>query len=249
MIRIAFVMFALFATASAETMKLSDMAEGSEFTKCIKIDDFHTKRAADDVEVVAKDATSGCCPEGYIPGVKHYNSYDGAQILCGFKDDGTIKVTSSSSNGVKSCEYNKCYVNGLGHKCADDTFMKINGCCGADNKKTNYKDDCMMYSKSFTSITAAKSGTKVEYCLSYHKKYKMEGTADKTDDQKDGKLDKTKLYLYTPCSGNGGGDGGSGSGAAATTAATTAPSTASKAMQAAFGFGGVAVLASFSIFS
>merc|ERR1712159_744444 len=85
--------------------------------------------------------------------------------------------------------------------------MFINGCCSSDGKKANYRSDCQMYSKNFNTVY----GNKVNYCLSYHKNYKMEGTSDKSDDIVDGKLSESNLYLYTACTAGGSSGGSSGS--------------------------------------
>jgi hypothetical protein len=172
--------------AHAALMSFKDVADGSEFTKCVNLTDFNTKSLEHQVNVTDRDA-NGCCPTGFIPGVKHYNKYYSTQIVCGFKDDGSVSFSTSTSNGVKTCTYNKCFHVKMNHTCKDGTAMKLDGCCGKDN----YVDDCKMYTKSANSV---------DYCLSYLKKYKMEGTSDKTDDV-NGTLNVDKLYLYTPCTG------------------------------------------------
>jgi len=190
-------LFALSLTAGlaqAETLKVGDFAQGAEFTKCIKITDFNSKGLADEVEVT--DKVDGCCPEGYIPGIKHYNNYWGAMVICGFKDDGSVKMSMSTSNGAKTCTYNKCYVVKLDITCKDESKMTLDGCCPKDQ----YTDNCMHYTKSSSFFKE-----KVGYCLSYQKKYKLEGTSEKTDDQvtSDGvtSLSITNLKAYTVCPG------------------------------------------------
>jgi len=191
-------------SAAAEVLKVGDFAQGAEFTKCIKITDFNTKSLADEVEVTDRAAEGGCCPEGYIPGIKHYNNYWGSMVICGFKDDGSIALSTSSSNGAKTCTYNKCYVVKMDITCADKSKMTLDGCCPKDQ----YTTDCKSYVKSASFFKE-----KVGYCLSYQKKYKLEGTTEKTDDQVtvDGvtSLSLTNLKAYTVC------PGGWGSGSAA----------------------------------
>jgi len=203
--------------AAAEVLKVGDFAQGAEFTKCIKITDFNAKSLADEVEVTDRAAEGGCCPEGYIPGIKHYNNYWGSMVICGFKDDGSIALSSSSSNGAKTCTYNKCYVVKMDITCADESKMTLDGCC----PKGQYTTDCKSYVKSASFFSE-----KVGYCLSYQKKYKLEGTTEKTDDQVtvDGvtSLSLTNLKAYTVCPGGW----GSGSATAAAPAATTGSSPA-----------------------
>merc|ERR1719217_184261 len=90
------------ADAHGEKMKFADSEQGAAFDKCIKIEDFTTKTLDDEVEVVARDE-GGCCPDGYVPGAKHYNNYVGAQVICGFKADGSVAPSTGSSNGAKTC--------------------------------------------------------------------------------------------------------------------------------------------------
>jgi len=187
----------LIVCAGAATLKVGDFAQGAEFNKCMKITDFNTKTLGDAVEVT--DKVDGCCPEGYIPGIKHYNNYWGSMVVCGFKDDGSVAMSSKTSNSVKTCEYNKCYVVKMDITCKDSSKMTLDGCCPKDQ----YTDDCKHYVKSQSFFKE-----KVGYCLSYQKKYKLEGTSDKTDDQVtvDGvtSLSLTNLKAYTVCPGGWG---------------------------------------------
>jgi len=223
----------LIVSATAETMKIGDLAQGSEFTKCIKITDFNSKTLTDDVEVT--DKVDGCCPEGYIPGIKHYNNYWGAMVICGFKDDGSVAMSTSTSNGVKSCTYNKCYVVKLDITCKDSSKMTLDGCCPKDQ----WDDNCKMYTKSQSFFKE-----KVGYCLSYAKKYKLEGTSDKTDDVVDGVLSLTNLYAYTECAGAfGGGTSGGGTSGEGQTAAPATTSNAIRAALGTFAFVGASLMA------
>merc|ERR1719310_775634 len=135
-------------------------------------------------------------------------------IVCGFKADGSVSMSMTTSNGAKTCAYNKCYVVKMDITCKDNSKMKLDGCCrddadldadGNGKHTTQWTADCKMYSKSQTFF-----GTKVGYCLSYAKKYKLEGTNEKTDDQVDGKLALGNIKAYTGCAPFGGNLGGSG---------------------------------------
>lgn len=199
---------------SVTSVKIADMEQGAKFDKCISVTDFTTKTVNDEVELKDRDA-NGCCEANYAPGVKHYSKYVGAQIICGFLSDGSkaADTSASTSNGVRTCTYNNCYIMKTGVTCKDGTPMKLNGCCGADNKNTNYNDDCKMYNYKYSDgvVDADAKSLSVPYCLSYHKNYKMEGTKENTDDQVDGMLVVNKLYVYTPCTGGTGGTGGTAS--------------------------------------
>eukprot|EP00746_Dinoflagellata_sp_MGD_P157226 gnl/MRDRNA2_/MRDRNA2_86143_c0_seq2.p1 gnl/MRDRNA2_/MRDRNA2_86143_c0~~gnl/MRDRNA2_/MRDRNA2_86143_c0_seq2.p1 ORF type:complete len:364 (-),score=99.65 gnl/MRDRNA2_/MRDRNA2_86143_c0_seq2:231-1322(-) len=183
-----------FFSATAETLKVGELAQGAEFTKCINVTDFNSKSLTDEVEVTEK--VDGCCPEGYIPGIKHYNNYWGSMVICGFKDDGSVAMSTSTSNGVKTCTYNKCYVVKMDVTCKDSSKMTLDGCC----PKEQWNDNCKKYTKSQSFFSKT-----VDYCLSYAKNYKLEGTSDKTDDVVDGVLSLTNLKAYTECAGAFGG--------------------------------------------
>lgn len=193
-------------SAAAEVYKFADAEQGAAFDKCIKISDFNAKTLDDEVEIVDRE-DGGCCPDGSVPGAKYYKSYQGAQVVCGFKEDGSIALSTGSSNGAKTCTYNSCYVQKQGLACKDDTKQLLNGCCGATAKARTFKDACKSYDYKFKTVY----GNEVEYCLSYDKDYGSKGwagTADATDDQKDGKLVVENLYTYTPCEGGSAGGGG-----------------------------------------
>jgi len=229
--------FAIISTG-ALAAKIADMEQGAEFTKCFKLDDWNTKTADDDLVLGERDA-GGCCAEGYVPGVKLYAQYFGAQVVCGVKDDGSIKSDSSSnSNGVKTCDYQKCYVMKIADKiaCKDDAKALLNGCCGAKGSRT-FTTDCKKYDYKINSVTAGDKAS-AEYCLSYHKNYGTigySGTSAKTDDVKDGKFQVDKFYAYAPCVGGSAGGGGS---------PTAAPVNTSVATRSASGFAMIILLTS-----
>ena len=108
------------ATSVAGSVKIADMEQGLEFTKCINNTDLQTKTLDDDITLIDR-RVDGCCPAGSSPGVKYYNNYRGAQIVCGMKDDGTVALSTGSSNNVKTCTYNKCYVMKQNIPCKDGT--------------------------------------------------------------------------------------------------------------------------------
>lgn len=197
----------LLACGSVATgVKLSSYDQGAKFDKCISISDFEGKTLDDDITLVDRDA-AGCCPAGTVPGAKHQNNYVGAQVICGFKADGTVALSTGTSNSVKTCTYNQCYVYKQGLSCkTDGAKQRLNGCCAAKGSTcaTNNCDfgtDCKNYAKSFNNV----HNEATAFCTTYHKTYKMEYTVAKTDDQSDNKLQTDKLYVYTPCSGGTGG--------------------------------------------
>jgi len=194
-------------------VKLSSYAQGQKFEKCIANTDFETKTLDDDITLQDRDS-AGCCPTGTVPGAKWQNNYQGAQVVCGFKADGTVALSTGSSNNVKTCTYNTCYVHKQNLDCKGDTDtkQKLNGCCGAAKPRT-FKDECKHYDLSFNNVFSEK----VNFCTTYHKNYGTigwSGTNVKTDDQKDDKLEVDKIYSYSLCAGSAGaaeasgGDGG-----------------------------------------
>lgn len=200
------------STALAETLKIGDLAQGSEFTKCIKQTDYESKGLADDVEVV--DRVDGCCPEGFTPGTKHTSTYYGTMVVCGFQDDGSIKMSTGSSNGVKTCTYNKCFVIKSDITCADadNKKMTLNGCCGgADaSNKAMWPGDTAKGNKCANYVSSSSSnGVSTTYCTHYNSKYEKLGTSKKDDDLvvADGKtsLNLETLHMFTPCAGALGG--------------------------------------------
>jgi len=191
---------------SAAAAKIADMEQGAAFDKCISITDLETKTIDDDITLVDRDAAGGCCPEDTIPGVKYTTSYFGPQIVCGFKADGSVAISTGSSNGAKTCTYNSCYVLKQNVACAEGRQF-LNGCCAAPSDcATNacgFKADCKNYASSFSNAYS----NSVNYCTTYDKDYGTKGwagTSDLTDDQADGKLQTDKLYTYTQCAGGSG---------------------------------------------
>jgi len=185
--------------AAVTAVKLSSYEQGAEFEKCISNSDFQGKTLEDDITLIDRDA-NGCCPAGSVPGAKHYNSYVGAQVICGFKSDGTVATSTSTSNGVKTCTYNHCYVYKQDLSCkTGGAKQRLNGCCAAPAScaanACDFETDCKNYAYNIKDV----NNENVEYCLTYHKNYKLENTADKTDDQADHKLQVDKLYVYTAC--------------------------------------------------
>jgi len=208
---------AVCSVAMVASVKVADMAQGSEFTKCINNTDLQTKSIDDDITLI--DRVGGCCPAGSVPGVKHFNTYDGAQIVCGFQDDGTVALSTGSSNNVKTCTYNKCYVMKQNIPCKDGSKQRLNGCCGS-KPQTNFDAQCKFYDKSFNNAY----GENVQYCTTYDKDYGSKGwagTSAKTDDVAGGKLQVDKLYTYAPCPGNMVSGGSAASSTTGATASTT----------------------------
>jgi hypothetical protein len=194
----------LVGTCGAVT--LSSYEQGAKFDKCISISDWESKTLADEITVV--DRVDGCCPTGTLPGVKHYNQYVGAQVVCGFTSDGSVTFTTSGGSST-SCTYNQCYVWKQNLECSGGSRQLLNGCCAAPADCTSgtcgFKAQCANYAYDISTVHSESA----KYCLTYHTTYVMENTAIKTDDQADNKLQvDDKLYYYTPCSGGSGGSGG-----------------------------------------
>merc|ERR1712224_1095195 len=105
-----------------------------------------------------------------------------------------------SSNGVKTCTYNHCYVYKQDLSCkTGGAKQRLNGCCAEPSSCSRtacgFETDCKSYAYNFNNAHSES----VKYCLTYHKNYKIENTAAKTDDQADHKLQIDKLYVYTAC--------------------------------------------------
>lgn len=186
-----------FGCAAVTAVKLSSYEQGAEFDKCISNADFQGKTLEDDITLIDRDA-NGCCPAGSVPGAKHYNQYVGAQVICGFKSDGTVATSTSTSNSVTTCTYNHCYVYKQDLSCVTGK-QRLNGCCAAPascaTNACGFETDCKNYAYNIKDV----NNENVEYCLTYHKNYKLENTVAKNDDQADHKLQVDKLYVYTAC--------------------------------------------------
>jgi hypothetical protein len=222
-------LFVACGFVAATAVKLSSYKQGAKFDKCISNSDFEGKTLDDDITLIERDA-QGCCPAGSVPGAKHYSNYVGAQVICGFKSDGKVDLKTSSSGSVKSCTYNQCYVYKQGLSCKTaGAKQRLNGCCAAANtcatSKCDFATGCLNYAYNFNNAY----GEQLEYCLTYNKKYKMEYTSAKTDDQADNELKVDKLYVYTPCKGG--------------TAPATSPGGSTTSSAATVGMAGLGVAA------
>jgi len=194
-------------SASTTSVKFGDMEQGAAFNKCIAICDFNSKTLSESVRVTDR-MEGGCCPQGFIPGAKYYAKYQGAQVVCGFKADGTVALSTGSSSGSKTCTYNGCYVQKQNLPCSDDSRQLINGCCGKTKGTRTFQSACKSYDYTLNNVY----NQRYEYCLSYDKDYGTKGwvgTAESTDDIKDGRLHTGNLYTYTPCEGSSVGGGSS----------------------------------------
>lgn len=184
------------------SMTLFDLEQGSAFNKCIKIGDFETKTLKDKIQVREKES-GGCCPNGYTPGAKYYAKYQGAQVVCGFKADGTIAISTGSALSAKTCSYNQCYIHKQHLPCSGTTRQFLNGCCGAAKGARNFEANCKHYDYSLTTAY----GNKYSYCLTYDDDYAakgMLGSVETSDDQVfvgTSKLNLGSLYTYAPCDG------------------------------------------------
>lgn len=200
--------------ALAEGTALSSYGHGEVFDKCIKISDWESATLSSDIELSDRDS-NGCCPAGSVPGQKHTTSYTGAQVTCGFKADGTIQMSTSTSNGVSTCTYNNCFVQKWDFTCEDGSKMLLNGCCAAPDacsgNACGFQADCKNYASSMSNVHSEST----EYCTTYHKNYGtigMHGTAVASDDVTDADppaLNMDNLYMYALCEEGGGSSGGS----------------------------------------
>jgi len=193
---------AVFGAVAAT--KLGDMEQGAKFDKCIAVADWEGKTLDDDITLQDRDA-NGCCPDNTVPGVSHYDNYFGAQVACGFKADGTTAVSTSTSNSVKTCTYNQCYVWKQNLPCSGTGKQFLNGCCAAKadcaSSSCGFETTCKNYAYS---MSQSKYGADSEYCLTYHTNYGTigyAGTSAKTDDQANDKLATDKVYVYASCEG------------------------------------------------
>merc|ERR1712194_50873 len=196
------------------------------------------KTIEDDITLVERDA-QGCCPTDTVPGAKHTTTYEGPQVVCGIKDDGSVTMSTGSSNGVKTCTYNSCFVMKKNLACAaDGSKQMINGCCATkascNSNACGFKADCKNYGSSFNNVYSQSVG----YCTTYDKDYGTKGyagTLAATDDVdtsgSEKKLLVDKVYTYTRCAGGSAGAASNGVASNAMTAMLSAP-----------GFGAVALI-------
>jgi len=239
---------AVLAVASAAKVALNTYDQGASFTKCINITDFETKTLADEIDLIDRDA-NGCCPEYSVPGAKWKANYKGAQVVCGFKADGTVALTTGTTNGNKTCTYNSCYVDKQNLPCADNSTQLLNGCCAATTgSNTGFGAQCKNYYYNFNNAYSKR----VQYCTTYDKDYGSlgkAGTPGKTDDQADGKLVVANISTFTLCAGGYGGDATTttAAAAAATTTTAAAPGDAAGASIAAVSGLLLSVAAAFAI--
>jgi len=208
----ALSLFFAAVVVGTSAIKIADMEQGAEFTKCLNITDWETKTLADDITLSDRLA-NGCCPAGALPGHKFYTAYKSPQIVCGFKADGTVKVSITSGTNAK-CEYNKCYVDKQNLACADDSKQLLNGCCAkTTGANTGFPATCNNY--HYKGQSTGVNGDKIVYCTTYHKNYGTKGragTTKKDDDQAGGKLVPANIDTYATCDGSTGGAAGSSAG-------------------------------------
>jgi hypothetical protein len=170
-------------------------------------------------------------PQGLASWTQVLYSLQISQIVCGFKADGSIKVSITSGTNAK-CEYNKCYVDKQNLACADDSKQLLNGCCAKTTKaNTGFPAACKNY--HYAKQSTGVNGDKMAYCTTYHKDYGTKGragTKKKDDDQVGGKLVPANIDTYATCDGSAGGSasgsgtttsGGSASSSGTTTSAAT----------------------------
>jgi len=176
---------------SGHATVLNTYDQGAKFDKCISLADWENATIEDDIQLQDR-LGSGCCPAGSIPGSKHYNNNRHAQVVCGFKQDGTIEY------GGTPCEYNQCYIFKQNLWCASGEKQRLNGCCAAlkscGNNACGFQPGC-----ENSVVSQTEYGVTMKVCRAYNVTYAIGGTTDKTDDQLNGSLDLNKLRLITMC--------------------------------------------------
>lgn len=138
---------------SAQTivkLRLRDLAPGEDFKRCVKSIHWNSMTIDDEIETYDRDATSGCCPAGWLPGtqplvyrVQNLRGlwpylYIYGQISCGWRN-GTFGVAGSKTvvTGAK-CDYGACYFVPQNFTCGDGASPLLNGCC----KSGDYGNTC-----------------------------------------------------------------------------------------------------------
>jgi len=190
------------ATAlGVEATVLSSMEQGETFNQCITITDFETMDLDDDITLQERDGNN-CCPTGTVPGAWLYDQYQGAQIVCGLEDAGTILARQGNTD---ACTYGTCYMYKQNLACADDSKQRLNGCCGetggtASGQRLGFDADinCAGYSLTFNNVHSQQ----VQYCTTYHNQYGTcgkKGTDGRADDIEGGALQINNIEEFTRC--------------------------------------------------
>lgn len=165
----------------AETLKIGDLAQGSEFTKCINVTDYKSKGLDDEVEVT--DKTDGSCPDGYTPGSEFQDGYShkdywSSMIVCG-------KFGANEK---------KCYVAKMDVTCNDGSKMVLNGCC----PQGEWPGSCKRGSKC-KGIGDSGCSYYDGACTHYAERKKTQGTEDASDDLGTEGLNIANVRAYAPC--------------------------------------------------
>eukprot|EP00746_Dinoflagellata_sp_MGD_P151072 gnl/MRDRNA2_/MRDRNA2_82771_c0_seq1.p1 gnl/MRDRNA2_/MRDRNA2_82771_c0~~gnl/MRDRNA2_/MRDRNA2_82771_c0_seq1.p1 ORF type:complete len:278 (+),score=54.26 gnl/MRDRNA2_/MRDRNA2_82771_c0_seq1:44-877(+) len=188
--------------AAHSALKLADLPQGAQFTKCIKIQDWHTKGPEENVEVVEREPSTRCCPSGYLPGHSvslmagdsNSGKYDTHRLFgmvsCGWKHDGSV-MNAWKLTGI--CDYGRCHVVKRFMNCADGSSLQINGCC-----KGEYGSRCLAHKQNMSVNLEVSESCSTEKSRKVGVKYKK-GTKAKDDDISDGDLMVENVRRYEMC--------------------------------------------------
>lgn len=199
------------SNSTVSTITLDSYDDGALFDKCIKITDWVSATLSSEINVTDRDS-NGCCACDEVPGQYHNTNYYGAQVICGFEDDGSRSFSTGVSNSAYTCNYNNCYVHKQDLDCAGGSKQLLNGCCSNSscaNDNCNFEADCKNY---YTSMFNAQ-GFSTAYCRTYHRNWAdnsgnqgvddYDGTTAITDDiTVSGNittLDTNRLQMYIGC--------------------------------------------------
>lgn len=205
-----------------ESTTLESYGDGAYFDKCIKITDWVSATYTSDITLTDRDS-NGCCASDEVPGQYRNYNYYGAQVICGFEDDGSTSFSTSSSSGTYTCTYNNCFVHKQDLECASGSNQLLNGCCSSSScaaNDCNFGTDCQNYYYTMSNA----QGNSTTYCLTYDYNYgtatgnqglaSFDGTSETSDDvEVDGDtktLDTDKLYMYVECDNDDSTDSTSG---------------------------------------
>merc|ERR1712137_572399 len=202
-------------TSSSSTVTTLDSYEdGALFDKCIKITDWVSANLSTSITLTERDSF-GCCASDEVPGQYHSSNYYGAQVICGFEDDGSRSFSTSSRCGTSyTCTYNNCFVHKQNLPCDDGSSQLLNGCCSSSScssNNCNFETDCKNYYNSMNNA----QGATTYYCRTYDTDWGSstgnqglsyyDGTTSYTDDVNTSgsevSLNTDLLKMYVACDG------------------------------------------------
>jgi len=135
----------LFFHGNAEVTRLRDWTPGQEFHRCLKAFDWARVTQDDEVAILDRDAETGCCTSGWLPGqqplVRFQQTLIGTypvlylygQITCGWRNGTFGKVGSKPASVGAKCDYGTCYILPSNFTCGDGRPPFLNGCCSHGN--------------------------------------------------------------------------------------------------------------------